>query len=75
MVSVTPVCKHEDGWRGSDESIIGHTLTVNHDYVIVDGAIVIHRDRRAKKNREPGHKWLDSKGQAWTSFTIDYWEG
>ena len=67
-VSVTPVCFH-DGFTDRGDTVAGRHLIVSPDGVWVDGSQVIHRDRRAIRNREPGHPWL-AEGHPWTSFRI-----
>jgi len=90
-VSVTPVCTHrasiddKDQWSGpiewtsQGEPFEGRSMTVTLDGVWVDGQQVIRRDRRSKKDRQPGHHWLTSNGHAdpnlrnigWTGFRVE----
>ncbi len=75
-VTATPICHHEDGWTSSGEPFAGSHLIVGSDGVWIDMVHVIKRDRRAKRNREPGHPWRTNNGSAeynaigWTSFHV-----
>jgi hypothetical protein len=86
-VSVTPHCRHYDDdmdepaltYSSSGEPFVGTRLWVNADGAYVDGKHVILRDRRAFRNREPGHPWVtlnnhpDPKYRriCWTGFTVE----
>ncbi len=43
----------------SGEPITGRHVVVSADGVWLDGEPVIQRDRRIKKNRMPGHPWIE----------------
>lgn len=65
-----PVDGHPEKYDDWHELATGTSITANSDYVIVDGEIVLRRDRRMKKNRIPGHPWLDEDGLYYTTFDI-----
>jgi hypothetical protein len=78
-ITVSPQCKHEDGYTSSGMPFTGHHAIVSSLGVWIDGEQVIWRDRRAIKNRTPGHPWLTGNGNpdskyrniVWTTFHVD----
>lgn len=68
-VHVIPVCIHPDGFRDRGEVITGSHATIGSFGVYLDGHMVLERDRRIKRNREPGHPWI-SQGAGWTTFEV-----
>lgn len=70
-ITITPTCRHENGWSDHGEPLTGSTLYVDTSAVMLDGHVVIRRDLRPKARREPGHGWLDAQRKPWTGFTID----
>lgn len=68
-IEVTPVCVHQDGWMDHGESFKGSHVIVGAYGVYLDGVEVIHRDRRVKRNRVPGHPWL-ARSVPYTSFRV-----
>lgn len=83
-VSVTPICRHYDAdgkleYSSEGLPFNGTRLWVNADGAYVDGKIVVSRDRRAIRNREPGHPWFTTNNNpdpkynriCWTGFTVE----
>ena len=70
-VTVTPICQHPDGFSDHGASYTGSHLVVSGWGVWVNGVIVIQRDRRAIRNREPGHPWLTEGTGPWTGFRVE----
>jgi len=79
-IMVTPMCRHEDsGWTSKGAPFVGQHVVISHNGVWLDRELVIKRDRRAIKNREPGHPWLTSNGNPdpaysnvpWTTFSVE----
>lgn len=67
-IEVTPECLHPDGFRDHGVPLVGQHVIVSSEGVCLDGEWVIKRDRRAKKNREPGHPWIAEV--PWTGFSV-----
>lgn len=78
-VTVTPICRHADGWTSQGLPFVGSHVIVSRNGVILDGEHVIRRDRRAIVNREKGHPWVSEgvhpdpryRTVVWTSFDIE----
>lgn len=80
-ITVTPVCRHPDGYIDHGPAITGRGVVINRDGVWLDGQAVIQRDRRAIKAREKGHPWLVTESHsspgtrvlrgAWTGFRVE----
>lgn len=78
-VTVTPTCRHEDGWTSSGEPMTGSHVIVSREGVWLNRVKVIRRDRRMHANRTPGHPWLSSNDHpdpayrniGWTSFSVE----
>jgi len=78
-IIVTPECRHEDGWSDHGQPFTGQHVVVSLHGVCLDGEWVIRRDRRAIRNREPGHPWLTDNGHfepdprniGWTTFRVE----
>jgi hypothetical protein len=68
-VVVTLECRHADGFSDHRDRSGGRVF-VGNDTVILDGLEVVKRDRRPRREREPGHPWLDVDGATWTGFTV-----
>jgi hypothetical protein len=69
-ITVTPVCSHEDGYTDSGQPYKGQHAVISNEGVCLDGEWVIQRDRRMKKNREPGHPWIIGRTEPRTSFRV-----
>lgn len=69
-VTVTPICKHPDGWTDSGTPETGERLAVSEDLVLLDHVPAMRRGLRSE-GLPPGHPWLDRNGQAWTSFRVE----
>lgn len=79
-ITVTPECRHEDGWTDHGEPFTGQHVVVSLDGVCLDGEWIIRRDKRAIRNREPGHPWFttdynnsrtDDARTGWTTFRVE----
>lgn len=82
-ITITPTCEHRTpegslGYTGSGEPMVGRHVVISAEHVILDGDCVIVRDRRLKRNREPGHPWLTTTTPrlghrdfaVWTGFRV-----
>lgn len=70
-VDIHPVEGHPVPHYDRGEPFEGSHLVVTRDAVIVDGEVVIRRDRRAKVSRTPGHPWLTAGNVFWTGFSVE----
>lgn len=68
-IDTHPTDGHPDSYHDYMMVGKGSHLVVGSAFVIVDGEIVLTRDRRAKRNRTPGHPWI-SANREWTTFTV-----
>jgi hypothetical protein len=69
-ITVTPICQHLDGFHDAGEPYVGQRAIITREGVWLDEEPVVVRDRRIKRNREPGHPWF-ADGAPRTGFRVE----